>query len=96
MAFCEDLKEQLQEWIELGDHLIVGKDANESVLHTSIASVFQETGLINSVLSIHPSQKAPTMFHQNSSNKVIDGMWSTPGIQIQRGGCLEPKDAPGD
>ena len=58
--------------------------------------MFQELGLVNSAFSMHPSEQAPTTHYRNGANKVIDGMWSTTGIRTQRGGHLEPKEAPGD
>ena len=96
VAFREDPQQQIQEWVDRGDQLIIGGDVNESVLHPSVASMFQETGLVNSAFSIHSPEQAPTTHYQHGSNKVIDGIWSTTGIRIQRGGHLEPREAPGD
>ena len=96
VAFREDLQQQIQEWVDRGDQLVIGGDVNESVPHPSVSSMFQETGLVNSAFSIHSPEQAPTTHYRNGSSKVIDGIWSTTGIRIQRGGYLEPRDAPGD
>ena len=42
-AFREDLQKQIQTWIDTGDQLMTGGDVNESVLHPSISSMFQES-----------------------------------------------------
>ena len=95
-AFKEDLKEQLDQWIEEGDQLIVAGDLNESVFGTSITNVFNECNMRNATFSVHNRNDAPTTHFRTSSNRTVDGMWVTPGLKIQRCGYLEPRDFPGN
>ena len=52
-AFIEDFTQELGEWIEMGDNIVVGGDVNESVFHHTIASVFQQFHMRNVVFDMH-------------------------------------------
>ena len=95
-AFLEDLKEQLTTWLEQGDQIVVGGDVNESIFDDQIDGLFQEIGMQNAIFSIHPRENAPTTYYRTESGRIVDGLWSTPGLTIQRGGYLEPRDFPGN
>ena len=43
----EDFQEELAEWIEMGDNIVVGGDVNKSVFHHSIAGLFDEFNMRN-------------------------------------------------
>ena len=58
-AFLEDLKLALEAWLETGDHIVVGGDVNESVLHPSIVDLFTGCGLMNLIFDMHGSDRAP-------------------------------------
>ena len=95
-AFKQDFRRELEEWINQGDHIIVGGDVNESIFHQSITDIFQEHGMVNAVFDRHSRQGAPTTYYRCNSNRIVDGMWVTPGITVHRSGYLEPKDFPGN
>ena len=94
--FKEDLAEELQQWIDAGDHLIVGGDVNEDVLHPSIAGLFDPHGMVNAVYHRHGANNAPPTYFRTQTNPVVDGIWVTPGITIKKAGFLEPGEVTGD
>lgn len=96
VAWQEDFEQELQEWIAAGDQVIVQGDINESVFHQNIESLFQRHSMRNLIFDIHDRQNAPTTYYRNTQNKIIDGIWATPGIKAEQGGYLEPGDFPGD
>ena len=95
-AFREDFKAALLQWIEEGDQLIVGGDVNESVLHHSITDIFQQHNMRNVIFARHGHHEAPTTYFRTTSNRIVDGIWATSGIDVIRCGYLEPKDFPGN
>ena len=95
-AFLEDLKTALIEWLDTGDHIVVGGDVNESVLHPSIVDLFTECGLTNLIFDMHGSDGAPRSYYNTSEGRVVDGLWGTPGVEVVQCGYLEPGDFPGN
>ena len=95
-AFREDLKSELENWIEEGDQIIVGGDVNESVFHPDIQDIFQTFQMRNIIFDLHGANNAPTTYYRTTSGRIVDGIWTTPGISARRGGFLEPGDFPGD
>ena len=68
IAFKEDLAEELQQWIDAGDHLIVGGDVNEDVLHPSITGLFDPHGMVNAVYHRHSANNAPPTYFWTQTN----------------------------
>ena len=94
-AFLEDFELELQEWLQLGDHIIVGGDINQPVLHQDIQALFDRHHMINALSSRHDLRIAPATFLYGQD--AIDGLWATQGISVLRCGYLAPGDiAPGD
>ena len=94
-AFMEDFEQELQEWLTSGDHIVVGGDLNQDVLHAEIRSVFERNGMCNVIDARHNLTNAPATFM--FGNTVIDGLWATPGVQVSKCGFFAPGDgAPGD
>jgi hypothetical protein len=52
-AFIQDLQDDIAQWKEAGDHLILGMDANEDVQSGSVASSFSALGLQEAILDLH-------------------------------------------
>ncbi len=95
-AFLEDLKTELQTWIDEGDQIIVGGDINESVFHKSVTDLFNSFDMRNLIFDLHDPTDAPKTYFYTSEGRVIDGLWGTPGIQAHRAGYLEPKEFTGN
>jgi exonuclease III len=95
-AFLEDLKEQLSEWIEQGDQVLVCGDLNHDILSPTIVSFFEKFHMTNLIHDRHDSYGAPSTYYQNEQGRSVDGIWGTPGLQVAQGGYLRPGEFPGD
>ena len=95
-AFLQDLKLALTSWIAEGDHILVGGDVNENVMHHSITSLFEDFHMTNLIFDHHDPSTAPSTYFRSSEGKVMDGIWGTPGLHVAQCGYLEPGDVPGD
>lgn len=95
-AFLEDLESELQEWLQAGDQVIIAGDINSHIFSQKIEDVFERHNMTNLIFDRHGKENAPTTYYQTQGNRIVDGMWGTPGLAIQRGGYLEPGDFPGN
>jgi len=50
-ALIEDLRKAVKQWIEDGEHLIIGMDANEDVRTGKLTKMLREQGLHNAIIS---------------------------------------------
>ena len=94
-AFLEDFEKALKKWIADGDQVIVGGNVNEAVNHHSIQGMFARQTMRNLLFDKHDPEDAPNTYYRNKQDKVIDGIWATPGIQATRCGYTNPNDSPG-
>jgi hypothetical protein len=58
-ALMEDLTKAIKEWKELGDHIIIGMDANEDVRKGTVHTMFAELGLREAILDKHKDRSPP-------------------------------------
>ena len=84
--FVRDLKHQIQEWLQEGDHIIVGLDANDDIRKSPVRKMLVDQGLKESVLSINAPSVPPETNYKNNKGVPIDGIFVTPGIKPTRGG----------
>jgi exonuclease III len=94
VAFLEDFEVELQEWIDSGDHVIVGGDINKDVSHPDIGALFLRHGLHNVIFSHHDRINAPPTF--SWGNRVIDGLWATAALDISACGYFAPGETTSD
>ena len=48
-----DLKHQLEEWKQEGDHILVGLDANDDIRKSPVQKMFTELGMHDAILGLH-------------------------------------------
>lgn len=84
-AFTRDLNEEITEWLESGDQLIIGLDANDDMRQGSVASMLRSRRLSQAIMAKHGPNAPPTT---NSGSRVIDGIWISSTLQIINGGYL--------
>jgi hypothetical protein len=84
-AFIRDLCTEMDEWIEQGEQLIVALDANEDLRSGPVAMAFKQRDMREVLLMRHGRNAPPTM---DNGSSVINGIWATPAIGIERGGYL--------
>ena len=95
-AFREDFIEELTDWINMGDQMLVGGDLNKSVFSQKVQDIFAPFNMTNTIFSKHEANDAPKSYFRTSNGHVMDGMWCTPGLTAVKCGYLEPRDIPGD
>jgi hypothetical protein len=89
-AFIRDLFAAMDTWIEQGEQVIVALDANEELRSGKIATAFHERNMKEVLLQRHGRSAPPTT---DNGSAVIDGIWATPSIGIERGGYLAGGEA---
>ena len=80
-----DLEAQVRTWKEAGKHIIVMGDINEHIYTGQMGKMLEEVGLRpfrEDAISLATHQR-------NTSGTPIDGIWTTPGIEIQASGYTE-------
>lgn len=95
-AFMEDLDHAITTWLTAGDQLIICGDINDDVLSNRIKTFFGQHNLRNLMFDRHNAANAPPTYFRTSSDRIVDGMWGTPNVQVSRSGYLEPGDFPGN
>jgi hypothetical protein len=50
-VFIEDLKTQLQDWIDTGDQIVVGIDANDDLCNGPVNTMFESIGMHDAIRS---------------------------------------------
>ena len=90
--FINHFLTEVQSWLDVGDHLVLGIDANSDVRHGKLRHCLADHGLFETICSHHMPTPPPT-YNRNKQGTVIDGIFCTPDIEIQQCGFL-PFDSP--
>jgi hypothetical protein len=85
-AIYADLFDEVSAWIEEGDQIIIGIDANEDVRTGRTAEFFRALGMKEAILSRHQERSPPATYNRNNSREPIDGLWVTPGLKAVAAG----------
>jgi len=98
VAFLEDFQTELENAIELGDHVVVGADLNTNLASLSnsqseMSSFIRGLNLSEAILSRHSSVPPPTFL---SGSTVIDSILVSKGIDVLGSGYLDSEAAIGD
>jgi hypothetical protein len=81
-----DLRQEDARWKELGNHIIVGLDANKDVRHGDTTVMFQDMEMGELILQSHSTKSPPATCNKNQRREPIDRIFATPGIHIVAGG----------
>jgi hypothetical protein len=95
-AFLEDLAEHIGKWAEKGDQIVAGGDLNHEVQACQIKELFDRFHMLNIIFDQHDASNAPSIYYQNKSGRIVDGLWGTPGLTATRCGYLCPEEFPGN
>jgi hypothetical protein len=87
-AFICDLLLEIQKFLDLGDHLILMLDGNSNMKNSDLSKSLSQLSLSEAILGRHGND-GPATHKRNSTGTPIDGIWFSPGLEIQRGGYLE-------
>ena len=85
-AFYEDLDVAIQKWLEEGDLIILGLDANEDIHSGETMHWINTWGLTDVMRTTHPDTIRVATCNKNYRNVPIDGIWCSPGLQVEAAG----------
>jgi hypothetical protein len=85
-ALYVDLYDEVSAWIEAGDQIIIGIDANEDVRTGRTDEFFRAFGMKEAILTRHQERSPPATNNRNNSREPIDGLWVTPGLKAVAAG----------
>ena len=86
VAFYEDLDAEMRSWLEAGDHIILGLDANEDI-HAGLTREWTTRwGLVDGLQRLHPTLQRVATCNKNLSNVPIDGLWVSPSLNVLAAG----------
>ena len=85
--FYKDLWEELEEWVNSGDRIIIGGDFNIDTEKDSLNKKFADLGMINLMSSKHPNTTQPNTFKEGT--KTIDAVFVSSDLRINRCGMLD-------
>jgi len=92
-AFWDDLKQEIKQWTNIGDNLIISGDWNRSIVNTEITNYMSEFDLKEAITHVH-GQNPPATYQRGTVS--IDGIFVSPVFLGVRGGYLEYGATPGD
>ena len=97
-ALCDNFRKAVLSWIEAGEHLVIGMDANEDVRSGPLTTMLRSCGLHNAIHSRHPSTRSISTFERNDSDTPIDAIMTTlpPHPSMRCGYLAYGEGFPGD
>ena len=84
-AFTEDLENSIKAWVESGDQVVLGIDANEDIRKGKFRDAMNRAGLVEIISHLHGEDLPRT---QNRGSKPIDGIWVSPSLVACQAGYL--------
>jgi hypothetical protein len=89
--FDAHLKQQLQEWLTEGEHIVIGLDMNEDARTGNTSTMLREIGLTDAIIKLHRPDIPPETNYKNNQGRPIDAIFTTPGIAPVEGGYMPYK-----
>jgi hypothetical protein len=90
-AFLQDLCKDINEFLECGDSIILMIDGNSNMRQGDLKSAFESCTLKEVILKKH-GLDGPATFRRNNTMTPIDGIWSSPSIEIKACGYFDYDD----
>ena len=86
--FLQHLKEAILVWIDEGDLIVLGMDANSQINSQEMLRFAEDTNMKEIVTSTHPTRISQATCNKGTSNKPIDGIWVSSSLTAQAAGYL--------
>jgi hypothetical protein len=91
--FRHDLSMEIEEWKNTGDQIVIMGDFNDKMYRRSPTKTMLEAhDMKEIILELHEGEVPPETYIRDTENKVIDGIWTSRGIDSIRGGYTEYGD----
>ena len=84
----EEITAAIQAWMKEGDHVVLGLDANEDVRFGTVQKDLANVWKFEAIIRHHPTKSVPATCNKNLSRMLIDGIWTSPGVEVLRCGYL--------
>ena len=75
--FLGDLRDE-------GNNVVLGMDANDNVRDGKVIKTLMEIGIFEAVVSNHGDESVPAAYATNKQQKLIDSIWTSPGLTMLR------------
>ena len=62
VAFWQDLHKEMEEWLQLGDQIIVGGDVNDKIHDPEVSTFFSNLSMHNLIFEHHDPSDAPMTY----------------------------------
>lgn len=85
-AFLEDLAQLIRQCIQDQEQIVLGMDANEYIYSDQMQTWATDLGLHTPLTQLHPRLPDVDTCEKGRNNRPIDGIWTTVGIDITKGG----------
>jgi hypothetical protein len=80
-AFIKDLSKQLELWMDEGEMIILGLDANDNVRTGDVNAMLRIKGLVDVHAAKHPHLATESTCDKNTQEIPVDGIWATPALE---------------
>jgi hypothetical protein len=94
-AFLEDLRADIQKWIQVGEQVLVMLDTIEDIHNGAVQQMFSEMGMREVLLGCNSDLSEASRYSHNFQDTPIDGIFATPSINLQAGRYLAFGEGPG-
>jgi hypothetical protein len=91
-AFLQDLCEDIRNFLEAGDNLILMIDGNTNMRKGDLKEALELCTLMEIILDKH-GMKGPETFRRNNTKTPIDEIWASPNIAVKICGYFAYDDA---
>ena len=83
--FDQQLEALIQSWLDLGDHVVLGIDANEDIRTGKVHEWTRNLGLRDAIRDLHREATPPETCNKNTNKVPIDGLFVSPALQPSAG-----------
>jgi hypothetical protein len=85
-AFIQDLEKHVEIWIQAGNLIILGLDANDNVRTGDVNRMLRTKGLLDIHHARHPHLPPEATCNKNMNAIPVDGIWASPSLHCTAAG----------
>lgn len=86
-AFIQDICNSITKASEEGNHIMLLINGNSNMKDGALKTGLEQCQLKDAIIHQH-GRNEPSTFWRNENTSAIDGIWTSPGLEIQAGGYL--------
>jgi hypothetical protein len=85
-AYIKDLETELDRWIEEGNLIVIGIDANDNIRTGDVNAMICNKGLVEVHSTQHPTLPTESTCNKNTQEILVDGIWASPTLDCLAAG----------